>query len=299
MINAYGPTETTVCATISDGLSGASTPPIGRPIWNTRVYVLDERLEPCPIGVPGELYIGGAGLARGYLGQPALTAERFVADRFGPPGGRLYRSGDYVRWRFDGRLEFIGRGDAQEKLRGYRIERGEIEAALRQDAGVSDAAVVVRGAGDARALVAYVVPRGAAALEVASVCGRLRAVLPDYMVPARFVVLDQLPLTANGKLDRSRLPEPAEAAEAAAEQTPERWLSPTEAVLAGLWSAVLGRDRIGRTDNFFELGGHSLVATQLIARIRDSFAVEVALAVVFEHPVLSEQAAVLEHSRGG
>ena len=204
-----------------------------------------------------------------------------------------------MRWRFDGRLEFIGRGDAQEKLRGYRIERGEIEAALRQDAGVSDAAVVVRGAGDARALVAYVVPRGAAALEVASVCGRLRAVLPDYMVPARFVVLDQLPLTANGKLDRSRLPEPAEAAEAAAEQTPERWLSPTEAVLAGLWSAVLGRDRIGRMDNFFELGGHSLVATQLIARIRDSFAVEVALAVVFEHPVLSEQAAVLEHSRGG
>ena len=268
LLHVYGPTESTTFATwhpVAEQDARDGTIPIGGPIANTTAYVLDARGEPCPIGVPGELYIGGAGLARGYLGQPALTAERFVADRFGPPGGRLYRSGDYVRWRFDGRLEFIGRGDAQEKLRGYRIERGEIEAALRQDAGVSDAAVVVRGAGDARALVAYVVPRGAAALEVASVCGRLRAVLPDYMVPARFVVLDQLPLTANGKLDRSRLPEPAEAAEAAAEQTPERLAEPDR---GGAGRAVVGGAGAGpdRPDGQLLRAGRSLPGGDAIDR---------------------------------
>ena len=249
MINAYGPTETTVCATISDPLSGGSTPPIGRPIWNTCVYVLDEGLEPVPAGVASELYIAGVGVARGYL-RAGLTAERFVADPFGPAGRRMYRTGDFVRWRCDGTLEFLGRRDEQVKLRGFRIERGEIEAALRQDVQVSEAAVVVRGEGDARALVAYVVPRagasGIGALDVPAVRRHLRALLPDYMVPTRFVVLAAI--AADGERQggsgrgfrRSRRARWRRRAQRAG-------LSPTEAVLAGLWAAVLGgeRDRTG------------------------------------------------------
>jgi amino acid adenylation domain-containing protein/non-ribosomal peptide synthase protein (TIGR01720 family) len=295
MINAYGPTETTVCATMSGPLSGCSVPPIGRPIWNTRVYVLDPGLQPVPVGIIGELYVGGVGLGRGYL-QAGLTAERFVPDPFGPAGSRLYRSGDFVRWRVDGELEFLGRRDDQVKLRGFRIERGEIVAALRQDPVVADAAVVVRGEAEARALVGYVVPAagGPAALDVVAVRRRLRGVIPDYMVPARIVVIERLPLTPNGKVDVARLPAEPTAGGAVA----DCGLSPTEAVLGGLWGGVLQRSGIGREDNFFDLGGHSLLATQLVSRIRDSFAIEVPLAVLFEHPVLFEQAAELERSRG-
>ena len=297
MINAYGPTETTVCTTMSDPLSGGSAPPIGRPIWNTRVYILDGGLEPVPAGVAGELYVAGVGLARGYLRRAGLTAERFVADPFGPAGSRMYRTGDLARWRADGTLEFLGRRDEQVKLRGFRIEPGEIEAALRGDPQVSGAVVVVRGEGEARALVAYLVPAaghsgaGIGALDLDAVRRRLRGLLPDYMVPTRFVKLDALPLTANGKVDRGRLsPGPAGGA-ADATQAP---VSPTEELLAGVWCKVLGRESVGREDNFFDLGGHSLLATQLISRIRDSFTVEVPLAVLFEHPVLCDQAAVLE-----
>ena len=215
VINGYGPTETTVCATMSGPLEPGRGAPIGRPIWNTRVYVLDGRLEPVPVGVHGELYIGGAGVARGYLGQAGRTAERFVAAPYGAAGTRVYRTGDIVRWRPDGELEFVGRDDFQVKVRGYRVELGEVEAALRRDGRVRDAVVVARGEGAARGLVGYVVAReavaGRPAWEREFVEG-MAGLLPSYMVPSRLVWLDGLPLTPGGKVDRGALPEPVEEA---------------------------------------------------------------------------------------
>lgn len=247
------------------------TVPIGRPISNTRVYILDSRMQPVPIGVCGELYIGGDGLAPEYLDQPALTAARSVADPFTEEAGaRLYRTGDWVRYRADGTVEFIGRRDTQVKIRGHRIELGEIEAAIAHHPAVRDAVVLARedSPGDKR-LVAYVVAENSPADLVGELRVHLRASLPEYMVPAHFVSLNALPLTPNGKVDRKALPAPERSAADEASYVAPR--TPTQEILAGAWAEVLGVERVGVEDNFFELGGHSLLAMRVVhARLRPS-----------------------------
>ena len=307
LVNLYGPTETTIWSavmlldgmTVEDGAphENAEAPPIGRPIWNTRAYVLDSGLEPVPAGVVGELYIAGLGLARGYLNRAGLTAERFIADPHGGAGSRMYRTGDLARWRSDGVLEFLGRADAQVKLRGFRIEPGEIEALLVRQAGVAAAAVVARadGASDGEPrLVGYVVPAAGAAPDVAQLRAALSAALPDYMVPSAFVVLDRLPLTQNGKLDRRALPAPE--AGAARVYRPAR--TPAEAVLCALFAEVLRVGRVGLDDNFFELGGHSLLATRLIGRVRASLGVELSIRSLFEAPSVGQLSQRLSSEAG-
>src|SRR5580693_7112465 len=294
--NLYGPTETTVWSSASRLVPGCGVS-LGRPLGNMRLYVLDEWLEVLPLGARGELYVGGVGLARGYLRRAALTAERFVASPFGT-GERLYRTGDLARWRADGELEFLGRVDHQVKLRGYRIELGEIEAVLRSHGGVKDAVVVARqDEPGAQRLVAYVVGCAAALpLEPSALRAHAKTSLPDYMVPAAFVTVAELPLTLNGKLDRQKLPAPA-GGEGIVQATYEAARSPTEEVLAGIWCEVLKLDRVGVHDNFFELGGHSLLATRVTARLREAFAVELALRAVFEAPTLQGLAAHVEELR--
>jgi amino acid adenylation domain-containing protein len=292
--NNYGPTECTVVATSGVVEAGGTrTPSIGRPIENTRVHVLDAGLRPLPVGVPGELCIGGAQVARGYLDRPALTAERFVPDPFSAQGGaRLYRSGDRVRWLADGTIEYLGRLDEQVKVRGFRIELGEIEAGLRQAPGVADCAVVARenAAGDRR-LVAYIVGEA----EAEALREHLRRSLPEYMVPSAFVPLEALPLTPNGKVDRKALPVPEGDAYAAREH--EAPVGETEQAMAVVWAEVLGAERVGRHDNFLDLGGHSLLGTRVVSRIREVFGVEVPLRALFEGPTVAELAQRVEEVR--
>ncbi|HET7461829.1 MAG TPA: amino acid adenylation domain-containing protein, partial [Longimicrobium sp.] len=290
LFNRYGPSEAATAVTGPVRVTDESHAivPIGRPMPNVRVYLLDGDGEPVPAGVAGELYIGGAGVGRGYLGRPDQTAERFVADPFGAePGARLYRTGDLARWLADGTLEFLGRTDFQMKVRGFRIEPGEIEARLKEHAGVREAVVVARDdALGGKRLVAYCVAGDGA--EVESLRAHLGRALPDYMVPAAFVLLDRLPLTPNGKLDRAALPAPAD--EAFARRGYEAPADETEEALAAIWAEVLGLERVGRWDNFFALGGHSLLAVQVISRARQVLDVEVPLGRLFTRPVLADLA---------
>jgi acyl-coenzyme A synthetase/AMP-(fatty) acid ligase len=266
LMNGYGPTEATVGAANQDYHPGSTTPPpIGRPMANVRVYLLDGAGEPVPRGATGELYIGGRGVGRGYRGRPDLTAERFVPDPFGgEPGARLYRTGDLGRWNADAALEFAGRVDEQVKVRGFRIELGEIEARLLEHAGVEEAVVMARQDGPgAKRLVGYWVGE---AIEPEALRAHLLERLPDYMVPAAYVRLDALPLTPNGKVDRGALPAPED--DAFARRGYEAPVGEVEEALAGIWAEVLGLERVGRHDGFFELGGHSLLAVTLIGRMR-------------------------------
>ncbi|MEW5928796.1 MAG: amino acid adenylation domain-containing protein, partial [Gemmatimonadota bacterium] len=294
--NLYGPTETTIWSTAERVLPGTDAVSIGAPIANTRVYLLDPELEPVPVGVAGELYIGGEGVARGYHGRPGLTAERFVPDPFGAAGARLYRTGDRVRRRQDGKLEYLGRTDQQVKVRGFRIEPGEIEAALREEPRVRQAVAVVRDAGTPgdRRLVAYVVAGEGEPVAAAELRGRLRERLPEHMVPGVLVFLDRLPLTANGKIDRRALPAP-EHGSAEAYAAPR---TPTEETLAGIWAEVLGAGRVGVEDGFFELGGHSLLAMRVLSRVRQAFGTELPLRAVFEAPTVAALAARIEALQG-
>jgi amino acid adenylation domain-containing protein len=282
--NLYGPTETTIWS-LAGRVQGAGVR-LGKRIGETEVYVLDESQEPVPVGVKGELYIGGSGVGRGYCGSAELTAERFVPHPWSRAGGaRLYRTGDVCRYRSDGELEYVGRGDEQVKIRGQRIELGEIEAVLNEVAGVSQSVVVAQQANGAeeKRLVGYVVSREA--VSSAELRQQLRQKLPEYMVPNVLVQLEQMPLTANGKIDRRSLP----AVVTTEERDYEAARTPVEELLTSIWQEVLKLNRpISIHDNFFDLGGHSLLATRIVSRIRKAIAVDLPLRAIFESPTIAQ-----------
>jgi acyl-coenzyme A synthetase/AMP-(fatty) acid ligase/acyl carrier protein len=294
LVNPYGPTEVSVITSLweCDGDRDGDVVPIGRPIGNTRAFVLGADLALVPPGVPGELYVSGTGLARGYLGRPGLSAERFVACPFGVSGERMYRTGDVVRWSAEGVLEFVGRADDQVKIRGMRVELGEIEAVLAAHEAITQAVVVVREdvPGDQR-LVAYVVPLAAVGADVGSgLAGVLREFvgsrLPAYMVPAAVVVVDAFPVTVNGKLDRKTLPAPQYTSRhhTSGSVVDSHPANEREKILCAVFAEVLGLDRVGVDDSFFDLGGHSVSATRLVSRIRSILRVELPLRALFDAP---------------
>ncbi|HEX4497579.1 MAG TPA: non-ribosomal peptide synthetase, partial [Thermoanaerobaculia bacterium] len=299
-VNTYGPTECTIVATRSEltpELAGAGEVPIGRPVPGLRAYVLDPQQRLAAPGFPGELYVGGAGLARGYSGRSDLTAERFGPDPWGPgPGSRMYRTGDLVRLRPSGELEFLGRVDQQVKIRGFRVELREIEAALGEHPDLAAVVVVAREEtpGDRR-LAAYVVARCAGvAPSAAELRSALKERLPDYMIPASFTVLDRLPLNPSGKVDRRALPAPDRARRRELERDYVAPRNDSEKTVAAIWSELLGLDHVGVTENFFELGGHSLLLPQVVHRLRVAFQVEVPLRALFDEPTVEGLAITLE-----
>jgi amino acid adenylation domain-containing protein len=296
-INTYGPTEASVIATAYEPLGDVdqlTELPIGRPIANLQTYVLDQHMNPAPVGVAGELHIGGAGVAKGYLNRPELTEQKFVRDPFSPtPGARLYKTGDVVRWRSDGEIAFVGRTDHQVKIHGFRVELGEIDAALAQHPTVSDAVVLVRGDGVEKRVVAYVVPRRECPCASVELRSFLQSKLPAYMVPAQFVILQSLPMTPNGKVDRRALPEtPAENLQAA----PPR--DDLEARLLRVWEEVLQVRPIGVDQNFFELGGHSLLAVRLLYAIEKELGRQLPISVLFQAQTVEELAVLLRRNDG-
>ncbi|MBD2772939.1 non-ribosomal peptide synthetase [Iningainema tapete] len=310
--NAYGPTESTVCATVAQCFEGMEVLPIGRPLDNTQIYILDRNLQPQPIGIPGELYISSVGLARGYLNRPDLTEAKFIPNPFGRGGGaegqgsrgessnfeRLYKTGDLARYLPDGNIEFLGRIDNQVKIRGFRIELGEIEALLSQHSGVREAVAIARDniAGD-KQLVAYIVPHQQGTLTTNDLRRFLKAQIPDYMIPSAFVMLEALPLTPNGKIDRRALPAPDLQKEL--EQSFVAPRTATEEMLADIWAEVLKIEQVGVEDNFFSLGGHSLLVTSVMSRIQEVFAIELPLRHLFEAPTIASLSQVIETASSG
>src|SRR6185295_270741 len=298
--NLYGPTETTVWSALHAVANDPAgrTVPLGRPIANTRLHVLDPGMRTMPLGVPGELCIGGDGLARGYLGRPDLTAERFIPDPCTGSGERLYRTGDLARYRPDGALEFLGRTDHQVKIRGFRIEPGEVEAALCRHAGVRECVVIVRGSEADPSLCAYFVAADGAQPGANELRRHLAELLPAYMIPSLYIRLDSLPLSSNGKVDRRALPAPGKVAGAGeAESSVPR--TAVEEVVAGIWEEVLKIAPVGRLDHFFAIGGHSLLATRVVSRIRESLAVDVPLRRLFEEPTVAGLARIIDAALRG
>jgi len=297
-VNAYGPTEATITSTVCgiemrEGQScDQARVTLGQPIANTRIYILDHRREAAPVAVKGELYIGGAGVARGYIGQAEMSAEKFIPDPFGGVGGaRLYRTGDMGRYLADGMIEFLGRVDGQVKMRGYRIELGEIEARLDEHQGVRQSAVVVgKDERGGQRLLGYVVSaEGVTAVELKR---HLRERLPEYMIPEAILMLEVMPLAVNGKIDRKRL----SAMDGAGRQSGQEYIAPrtpVEEILVGIFEEVLKLDRVGIHDNFFEIGGHSLLVTQVVSRVKSTFEVEIEARNIFEVATVAELAEML------
>jgi acyl-coenzyme A synthetase/AMP-(fatty) acid ligase len=300
LINLYGPTEACIDATswTCQPNSGQRSLPIGHPIANAQVFVLDRHFNPVPIGVGGELYIGGDGLARGYLNSSEGTAEKFIPNPFSnEPGARLYKTGDRARCLPDGNIEFLGRIDQQIKIRGFRVELGEIEAALCQHPSIAQAVALAReNAQGEKSLVAYVVSEREPPPTTFELCNFLKQELPHYMIPSSFVFLASLPLTPNGKVDRKALPALDQSqSELQASYVVPR--NPVEKVLAGIWAELLKLERVGIHDNFFGLGGHSLLATQIVSRVREALCLELPLRVLFEKPTVAGLASAIMQSK--
>jgi nonribosomal peptide synthetase DhbF len=295
--NGYGPTETTVYASTHAIPAADTLPhervPIGTPLANCSMHVLGAGLQLLPVGVAGELYVGGASLARGYLNQPAATAERFVANPYGGPGSRLYRTGDRARWRADGTLDFLGRVDHQVKIRGFRVESGEVEAALRTHPSVADAVVAIAQTAAEPRLVAYVTPAGGRTIDPAALRRHVTLALPQYMVPSTVVALEAFPLTKHGKVDRSALPSP-EWQMTTASRAPS---TPDEEALCRLFAEVLDLDAVGVDDSFFDLGGDSLVAVRLTNQLRATQGIWISISTVFDSPTVGELAPLLAAAR--
>jgi amino acid adenylation domain-containing protein len=294
MINGYGPTENTTftCCGTAKPLSGDHYVPIGRPVDNTQIHLLDSNLEPVPVGVAGELFAGGDGLARGYFARAAITAAQFIPDPFGAPGARLYRTGDMARYLPDGNAVFVGRLDFQVKIRGFRIELEEIQVALGTVPGISECLVIAQSdASEDKSLTAYLVTnQSISAAEIRSI---LKQRLPEYMVPSNFVFLERMPLTPNGKIDRQALRAPIRTRDVTEDSyTAPR--TPIEETLAGIWAEVLGLEKVGVDDNFFSLGGHSLLATRVVSRINGSFQIDLPLRRLFEFPTITGLAQAID-----